>query len=203
MKIFNKNHLAFTLIEVIVAVTILSIILISVMSIYITSTDINLKTDITRALQQNVKSVVEVIAEDIRKSSKKNISVEMDKDNLWDCTLTPTWNDTKSGVKLCIWSNQYYLAVKDIATWNYSRAEITDCDDIEEHCTIVKLNNKPLMNSWVDVKNLEFKISDNWVKKVTILMTLQPAIWKWIKPNLIKENRFHFQTTISERPNLN
>jgi hypothetical protein len=35
------------------------------------------------------------------------------------------------------------------------------------------------------------------------LMTLQPAIWKWIKPNLIKENRFHFQTTISERPNLN
>jgi prepilin-type N-terminal cleavage/methylation domain-containing protein len=82
MKIFNKNHLAFTLIEVIVAVTILSIILISVMSIYITSTDINLKTDITRALQQNVKSVVEVIAEDIRKSSKKNISVEMDKDNL-------------------------------------------------------------------------------------------------------------------------
>jgi hypothetical protein len=32
------------------------------------------------------------------------------------------------------------------------------------------------MNSWVDVKNLEFRISDAGVKKVTILMTLQPAI---------------------------
>jgi prepilin-type N-terminal cleavage/methylation domain-containing protein len=82
MKIFNKNHLAFTLIEVIVAITIFSIILISVMSIYITSTDINLKTDITRALQQNVKSAVEVIAEDVRTSSKKSIKVENVKENI-------------------------------------------------------------------------------------------------------------------------
>jgi hypothetical protein len=139
----------------------------------------------------------------VRTSSKKSIKVENVKENIWDCTLTPTWNDTKTGLKLCIWSNQYFLAVKNIVTGGYERAEKTDCDDIEEHCSIVNKNRKPLMNSWVDVKNLEFKISDNWVKKVTILMTLQPAIWKWIRPNLIKENRFHFQTTITERPNLN
>jgi hypothetical protein len=44
---------------------------------------------------------------------------------------------------------------------NYVIAKKADCDDIEEHCSIVNQNNKPLMNSWVDVKNLEFKISDN------------------------------------------
>jgi prepilin-type N-terminal cleavage/methylation domain-containing protein len=100
MKIFNKNHLAFTLIEVIVAVTILSIILISVMSIYITSTDINLKTDITRALQQNVKSVVEVISEDIR-TRNSSIRLAIDKTDT-DCLLEATGNETKAGMKLCI-----------------------------------------------------------------------------------------------------
>jgi hypothetical protein len=35
------------------------------------------------------------------------------------------------------------------------------------------------------------------------LMTLQPATWKGIKPALINDNRFYFQTTISERTNLN
>jgi prepilin-type N-terminal cleavage/methylation domain-containing protein len=100
MKIFNKNHLAFTLIEVIVAITIFSIILISVMSIYITSTDINLKTDITRALQQNVKSVVEVISEDIR-TKNSSIRVAIDKTDP-DCLLEPTGYETESGMKLCI-----------------------------------------------------------------------------------------------------
>jgi hypothetical protein len=31
------------------------------------------------------------------------------------------------------------------------------------------------MNSWVDVKNVEFLVSNTQVKKVTVLMTLQPA----------------------------
>jgi prepilin-type N-terminal cleavage/methylation domain-containing protein len=59
MKYINKNianKFAFTLIEILVSITILSMILISVFSIYISSTDINLKTDITRILQQNIKS---------------------------------------------------------------------------------------------------------------------------------------------------
>lgn len=195
MKIFKKNQRAFTLIEVIVAVVILSIIMISVMQIFISSTDINLKTDITRALQQNVKSSVEVIAEDIRVYWFEWVS-----ERTWESCNSPSWINTMTGAKLCTSMNQYYLATK--VSESYSRVDSSLCDDIEEKCTIVR-NGKPLMNSWVDVKNLEFKISDNWVKKVTILITLQPAIWKWIKPNLIKNNRFYFQTTISERPNLN
>lgn len=210
MKILKKNHLAFTLIEVIVAVVILSIMMISVMQIFISSTDINLKTDITRALQQNIKSAVEVIAEDVRKNGFQGVNLEKANshtDPNKECDLeanNTTW--TLKWTKLCTTNNEYYLAKK--TTSGYSRVDdISQCEHIEDgksvHCSIVNKNNKPLMNSWVDVKNLEFKISDNWVKKVTILMTLQPAMWKWIKSNLIKENRFHFQTTISERPNLN
>jgi Tfp pilus assembly protein PilW len=56
------------LIEILVSITIFSIILVSVFQIYITATDINAKTDITRAVQQNIKSSIEKIAEDIRKN---------------------------------------------------------------------------------------------------------------------------------------
>jgi len=51
-----------------VSITIFSIILTSVFSIYIAATDINLKTEITRAVQQNIKSSVERISEDVRKN---------------------------------------------------------------------------------------------------------------------------------------
>jgi prepilin-type N-terminal cleavage/methylation domain-containing protein len=68
MRYKNIKYSGFTLIEILVSITILSIILISVFSVYISSTQISLKTDITRALQQNVKSSVEKISEDIRKN---------------------------------------------------------------------------------------------------------------------------------------
>lgn len=195
MKIFKKNHLAFTLIEVIVAVTILTIILVSVMQIYISSADINVKIDITRALQQNVKSAVEVIAEDVRKNGFTWVSAN----STSSCELPIGPNLTGTGTKLCT-SQGYYLA-KEISGV-YSRVPVSECDEIIEKCTLVR-DGQPLMNSWVDVKDLQFYISDNGVKKVTILMTLQPAQWKWIRPNLIANNRFYFQTTLSERPDLN
>lgn len=195
MKKKLNNIYGFTLIEIIVSITILSMILISVFSIYISSTDINLKTDITRTLQQNIKSSIEYIAEDVRKNWYDCVkSTYLDPCNL------PSENITQSWSTLIIWSNSYYLAKKSVS--GYLSVGKDQCDDISEKCTLV-LNGNPIMNSWVDVKNIEFLVSNTKIKKVTILMTLQPAIWKWIKPDLIKNNRFHFQTTISERTNLN
>ena len=57
---------AFTLIEILVAITILSIIMISVFSIYITSVNISAKSDANRMLQENIKNVFSQISEDIR-----------------------------------------------------------------------------------------------------------------------------------------
>jgi len=52
-----------------VAMTLLGIIMISVFTIFFLSNDINNKTDISRAMQENVKHIVETIAEDIRSNS--------------------------------------------------------------------------------------------------------------------------------------
>jgi len=65
MKFKNKG---FTLVETIVSLTILSIIMISVLSIFISSTDTSYKIDINRAMQENIKNIVEHISEDIRKN---------------------------------------------------------------------------------------------------------------------------------------
>lgn len=198
MKNKRQILLGFTLIEILVSITILSIILISVFSIYISSTNINLKTDITRALQQNVKSTVEMISEDIRKNWFDCV-----KQQYTDACILPTINKTNDGVMLQIAANSYYLAQYNGT--NYTWVQSHNCDEIDEKCTLV-MNDwwwaKPIMNSWVDVKDIKFFISNTWVKKATIVMKLQPAIWKWIKPQLIKDNTFYFQTTISERWNL-
>jgi len=191
----QKIKQAFTVIEVIVWVTILSIIMISVMSIYISTNDISLKTDINRSMQENIKNAVETLAEDIRKN---DISGVVD-NNIDSCTIEQDKN--QSGIRLCIWGNIYWLQKKVGDT--YMVANNQDCDEVKESwCTLVR-NGKPLMNSWVDVKNLEF-IVYNWdVPKVTLLMEVQPSIEKWIRPDLIKQNRMDFQTTISQRPDLN
>lgn len=203
MKFKYKCTLWFTLIEILVSITILSIILISVFEIYITSTDINLKTDITRAVQQNIKSSVEKIAEDIRKNGFDCVINSISLDNCeW-----PWVNIISKWSVLSVDWNYYSVGNLNDITWKYEITDITNCDELDEKCTLVVYSwiwsPKPIMNSWVDVKNIEFLASATWPKKVTIVMTLQPALWKWIKPNLIKNNIFHFQTTISKRPNLN
>jgi type II secretory pathway pseudopilin PulG len=195
MNLKNLSSGWFTLIEILVSITIFSIILVSVFQIYITATDINAKTDITRAVQQNIKSSIEKIAEDIRKNGFDCVQEWF----LGWCNL-PNLNETILWNRLKINWNTYGLWQKSW-TW-YVLVDTTECDDIIEKCTLV-YNRKPIMNSWVDVKDIQFYISDTLIKKLTIVMTIQPAQWKWIKSNLIKDNRFYFQTTISERTNLN
>jgi prepilin-type N-terminal cleavage/methylation domain-containing protein len=63
----NKTS-AFTLVEILVSLTIFSIIVTSIIWIYITSSDIIVKSDINRKMQENLKNVSSEIAEDIRKN---------------------------------------------------------------------------------------------------------------------------------------
>lgn len=195
MKYKKNPWKGFTLIEILVSITIFAIIMISVFGIFISSSNINLKTDITRTMQQNIKSSIERIAEDVRKNGFDCV-----RESYSDECVLPDDNNTNTWTILEIWSNQYYLAVKNGS--DYISVDRESCTEISDTCTLV-LNGKPIMNSWVSVKDLQFLISDTHVKKLTILITLQPATWKWIPADLIKNNNFYFQTTISERITLN
>lgn len=189
----KKINSWFTLIEVVVWVTIFSVILITMMSIYILSSDTSLKSDINRAMHENIKSIVTDISEDII----KNNIVWVSSNSIDDCSF-PSWIwNFKKWTKFCSFLNEYYLAKK---VWNsYIRTQNSECEIFSEQCYIVK-NWVPLSNSLVSIKSLDFYVTNTLSKKVTLNIKLQPTTKAWVKPNLIKENTLLFQTTISERP---
>ena len=193
-NIFNK---AFTLIEVLVSITIFSIMTISIIWIYITSSDITMKSDINRMMQENLKNVSNKIAEDIRKDwilwvSSTAIDI---------CDFNVASNNYKVWDELCIKSwNKYYLAKENPLTWEYLRTTSLNCSQINDHCVIAKWINEPLTNSFVSIKDLDFYLSKDYIPKLTMNIVLQPSVRKGVKVELIEESKLIFQTTISERP---
>ncbi len=197
----NKLHFkAFTLVEVLVSITIFSIMVISIIWIYIVSTDITMKSDINRMMQENIKNVTNTIAEDVRKNGIKWVAPTGDPSCIY--SLFP--ENYKTGTKLCTKSlNEYYLAFENTTNpWNYIRATdiANQCSWIDKHCVIYSLGKWPLTNSFVSVKELNFYYSKDYIPKVTMNIVIQPAMKKWVKSNLIEESELIFQTTVSERP---
>lgn len=182
----------FTLIELIISMTIGAIILLSVMSIFISSSDISNKIDISRAMQENTKNIVEVIAEDIRKNWINMCST-------WEvnCHTIIGGNNYITTSKLYVGASRYYLARK-ASSWDYVEvSDMTVCDDIMQECVLVK-DAEPLSNSFVSVKNIHFTITNIWMPKVMISFVMKPSGKKWIKPKMIEDSELVFQTTITE-----
>ena len=187
---------AFTLIEVLISMTILSVIMVSMLMIYATASEIALKADLNREMQQNIKSVVETLATDIRKN--------------WITAVSPSWttylpsSSTWSALK--VWIDKYMLVDADdlLNPW-YLRKDLTYCSDIKNVCSLAKIDGTtgkwiwPLTNSKISFTNLEFGVTQWAIPKVTLNMTVRAAIKNWVRPDLIKNSVIHFQTTISER----
>ncbi len=192
----KKNITWFTLIELIVSISIFSVIMISVFMIFAFSADLNNKADISRSMQENIKNIVETIAEDVRKQG--NLVQVSTPGGLGNCKNPE--KTYSSGTTLCVWNNSYYLAKLEADQWikvgNYQ-----DCN-IETQCFLIKNTWNvvtQLSNSWVDFKGLVFYVARDGMNKVTLHLELQPSNKKWVKYDLIKENRMILQTTLSER----
>jgi type II secretory pathway pseudopilin PulG len=185
----------FTLIEILISLTLLSIILVSVMLIYTNSIRISSRSEVNRMLQENVKNVIETLAEDIRKNGI--LWVSSDATDTCNSTLQ-WWTLYKEWDKLCTKNmNEYYLA-HDIG-WSLIRvSDIEDCDDIKEQCIIVK-DWYPLTNSMAWVTHLKFYLSQDYVPKVTVSISMKPSL-KSTWAAFIQENQIEIQTSISERP---
>ncbi len=189
------NNTWFTLVELIVSISILSIIMVSVFTVFALSADLNNKTDISRSLQENIKNIVETIAEDLRRQGTSWVNSDIISSK---CELKKS--EYLSGSKLCIWNNTYYLAKQ--VEWEWNR--IVNNNECSENiqCFLVQNNGHSitqLSNSWVEFKNLTFYVSDSGMKKVTLQFEMQPSRKKGIKPDLVKDSKIIFQTTLSER----
>lgn len=183
---------AFTLIELLVSISILSIIMVSVFTIFFLSSDINNKTDISRSMQENVKHIVETLAEDLRKNTILWVTWD------WEACKADFWSEqyVLSGSKICI-GKDYYLAQK--IEDNYIRQiDISACREAKNSCVLMQWAN-PLSNSWVEFEDLKFQLLPWSPARVIVTFTLRPSLKKWVKPELIKDNTLIFQTTLSKR----
>ena len=199
-----KNNLKswFTLIELIVSISILSLIMVSIFTIFSLATDANNKTDISRSMQENIKNIVENISEDVRVNGLTGLS----NDILSTCSLDETYYQTWT--KLCFSNTtSYYLWYLSDSTNTYKRVtDFSECDIWKKSCVLLKSvsweDPEPISNSWVEFRDIKFSIlnsKDNKEKKLVLNFVIQPSIKKWVKIDLVKENKIVFQTTFSQR----
>jgi hypothetical protein len=135
-------------------------------------------------MQQNIKSVVEDIAEEVR----KNDIIWVKNDYLWTYAFWK-WK------RLKIWNIEYKLEKSE---------SILECSDIKNICKIVKTIDWtevwPLTNSKVSITNLEFNVTwSGSIPKVSINFTARAGIKNWLRSDLAERTVINFQTTISER----
>lgn len=200
MKNLHRHHLAaFTLIELIVSMVIFAIIMVSVISVFIFSTQLSGKIEINRVLQENIKNVVETIAEDIRKTGLVWVS-----DTLLGTCLLEEWTFS-IGTKLCTGSSQYYFAKQDTSGW-WIRIEQPDlgCSELIDSCRIVRKDTfswdvAPLSNNFVTFRDFSFSLFGWEVPYVSLNFLIQPAVGNGVRPDLIEQSKLIFQTSISER----
>ena len=188
----------FTLIEMVVAITILSIVMISTISIFIFSTQLSGKIDINRLMQENIKNAIETIAEDMRKSGLVWVSL-----NKSHSHCSPFSSGNIKGNKFCTGTSEYFLATYDTNIKAWIRSDVsTDCSSFASRCSLVRKTGGdifPLTNSFISFRDIQFRISGESIPKVTITFYAQPSTWKWVRSELIQENKIFFQTTLSQR----
>lgn len=213
----NKNTLkAFTLVEMLISMTIFAVIMVSVMMIYVTATDVSKKYDINREMRNNIKSVVEDIAEEVRKNDIYWVSSE----------YSLSWNGFKFELAWSEWTRlklknwiEYRLVKFDKWFWKKYKDSFyfnktdewldnnnnKECSSVEDMCRIVKFDENwkkiwPLSNSQVSFTNLSFAVTGSWaIPKVTINFTARASVREWVRAELAKKTTLIFQTTISER----
>jgi len=207
----TRNINWFTLVEMLVAIIIFWIVIVSVMMIYATSTQIAIKTDINREMQQNIKSTIETIAEDIRKNWIVWVSInpilpanKFKKDKSWTRLKTNSFHYTLFWYKASEWEKDSDALPKTNIF----------CNDIKNICFIMKCKNNdinhndscwttyqiwPLSNSKTSISNFSFYVTDWKIPRVRINFTAKPSIKKWLKSKFIESSKLFFQTTISER----
>ncbi|MDA9129456.1 type II secretion system GspH family protein [Candidatus Gracilibacteria bacterium] len=211
MKKYTK-YSGFTLIELIVSIAIFGIMMISVMSIFLFSSQMSTRVEINRVMQENIKNVMEDIAEGVRKENISGIQSSLSS----DCNLLPSPTTSTSIIKegdiFCTNTHKYTLGTKlDDGSFVPVSSIDTNCgyDDanpstVINQCYLIKVSLSggdyyPLTNSFVTFEDIEFIISNTSMKKLTVNFTIRPAIGKGLASNLVRQNAIQVQTTISER----
>lgn len=201
-KIWKK---AFTLVEIMVAVTIFWMVMLSVMGIYIVSTESTYKSEVNRIVHENVKNIITDLNNVILKEGINWVSSSI----IWNCEL-PDKEKTEAKIWFifCSWDYKYSLKKRSNTWTDLSVSNISECSDKNpttnnyNDCYLVKEKiwfSQPVTNNLVTVREANFRVTNFWAKKVTIYLKLQPSSTSWVRKSHMEQSVFEFQTTISAR----
>ncbi len=200
------SNKAFTLVELVVSITILSVILLSVFDIYSNILSVNKRLEVMRIVQENVRNITEQIAVDIR---EKGIDF-----SYYDGSSNEKTNNySGSGNSILAirgWDKYYPMKADTLGS-------IVRCSDEDEknpkiHCYIGKEdtvgNRKAISDKRVRIENIRFFISGDrgetitnqgveW--KATIVLGLGIENTAWVSMEIAKSTHMSIETTISEK----
>lgn len=200
-----KNRTAFTLIELVVSITILSVIMLSVFMIYSNLIQINKRLEALRIVQENIRNITEQIASDVREKW-------IDLTYYDNSTPEKINNYTGNGntVLAIQWGERYY-PMKDSLSGPIICTE-SDQKNPNIHCYIGKedsLNQrKPISDDRVRIENIRFFLSGDTGEsltnfsqegKVTIVLSLWIENKTWVNSEIAKNTHMLIETTISEK----
>ncbi len=197
----KKNIIWFTLVELIVSITILSMILVAVVSIFLFATQMSTRVELNRTMQENAKNVLENIAEWVRKNG-----LEWTIGFAESCTdYLTSWEEIEQESGVCIWGSVYTIWFENELTgkWERSSDIKNQCQEINQICRIIKKDPAwdyyPLTNGFVAFQNLKFIITNKDMPKLFIQLTLRPAAYQWMSSDIIIRNEINIQTTVSQK----
>lgn len=200
MRRYTLTLPAFTLIELIVAVSIFAIIMVSVLSIFLFSSQMSTRVELNRSMQENVKNVVEDITENIRKWW-----VDWVRNFGWECRNLDGESSLSSDGLCLRWWNEYVVGSYNKINDSWDRVSNSEqaCSDINSECRILKRELEgdyfPLTNSFIHFEFVEFTLSNEKLPKLSINFTVRPSFKKWIPLQMVRNNTLQIQTTVSER----
>lgn len=201
-----KSNLWFTLIEVLVAITILSLIMTAVIVTFITSSRVNNTVDSSRELQRNIKTAVEAIAEDVRKHGIEKIEKVgwFSNNKEWELEAWEILVIDADGVL-----KKYFIWEKNLS-WTWEARNNVSCKEVTRECRLLLNMNgvtSPLTNSRVQFEDLSFyadlsdpsSFTERYKDRVQVNFKIKPSYKKGLSKEFADRAQMTFQTTLSER----
>lgn len=214
MKPLHISHKsAFTLVELLVAITIMGMMITTTLMVYLNVWNTSLRMEMSRELSETARQITERIAQDVREEGIALSGVLDIKGKSFDFNEDAYRNGAEIlGIgKSANKPKWQYMYLRSDINWKPSKCTNDDKENINIHCGLYIWKNGTYINlvdaftPWdenkrVKITDLAFYVSGNETtsKKVTLKMTLELTRKSGVPVSLVRASKLEIQSTFSD-----